>query len=210
MKIESISKLERVSDRYIVLFDNGAEIKVSSGQIAEYGVYSGRELSDDDYSELCKDLELGSSKARALRILGSRSMSAREMEKRLVNKGESAETARRTVEWLEDIGAVNDMEYAGSIANHYYSKGYGFARIKDELYKRGIEREMWEEALSGIGEPEDAAFDFIVKKLRGTVDKGELQRMANMLCTRGFSYGEARTAVNRYIESIEEIEDVGL
>ena len=193
-----------------MLFDNGAEIKVNAGQIADCGVYSGLELSEEEYSELCKSLELGTAKARALRILGSRSMSAREMEKRLVSKGESAETARRIVEWLEDVGAVNDKEYAGSIANHYYSKGYGLARIKDELYKRGIDREMWEEALSGIGEPEDAALDFIAKKLKGKTDKGEHQRMANMLYARGFSYGEARTAINRYIESIEEAEDAVL
>ena len=164
---------------------------------------------DDECGELREGAELSSSKARALRILGSRSLSAREIEKRLLNKEIPEQTARLTVEWLEDIGAINDAEYADSIVRHYFSKGHGIARIKDELHKRGIDREMWEEAIEGAGDPEDAAYDYITKKLKGSCGKDESRRVTDALCRRGFSYGEVRAAMNRYTESLEETEGAG-
>ena len=155
-------------------------------------------------------MDIESSKARALRILGKRSLSAREIEKRLVSKGEDAETAQQTVRWLEDIGAVNDKEYAASIVRHYIAKGYGLAKIREELYRRGIDRDMWEEALGDLDGMEEAADDFIAKKLQGESGKDDLRRAANALYSRGFSYEEARAAVNRYAERVGEAEDIGL
>jgi len=155
------------------------------------------------------DFEQSRSRTRAMRILGNRQLSSCEMEKRLVNKGESEETAQKTVQWLESIGAVNDEEYAEAVVRHYSSKGYGLARIRDELYKRGIPRELWDEAISCIeaSDAENAATEFIWKKLKGGTDKNDLLRVINALCKRGFSYDEARTAAGKYLESVENTED---
>ena len=167
-------------------------------------------MTDEENEEIRENAAPGSSKERALRILGSRNLSAREMEKRLISKGETAGTAQQTVKWLEDIGAIDDKEYATLIVRHYISKGYGLARIRDELFKRGIDREMWDEALSDLDGMEDAAYEFVSKKLRGDCGKDDLKRAANTLCARGFSYEEARAAVNRYLESIEDTQGGGI
>ena len=203
MKISSVTRLESKQGRFAVIFEDGTEIKVGAAQIADYGVYSGRELSDDEYSELCAALELSSSKAQSLRILGNRNMSAGEMKKRLVGKGVDAGTADETVDWLESIGAVNDPEYAAMIVRHYASKGYGNARIRDELYKRGIPKEKWDDALPEAEGFTDAAQEFLKKKLRGGTDKNDLRRATDALCRRGFSYSEASEAVKRYLEEAE-------
>ena len=149
-------------------------------------------------------MESGSAKEKALRILGSRNLSAGEVEKRLISRGESPESAKETVEWLESFGAVNDPEYASMIVRHYSVKGYGLARIKEELYRRGIKREMWDDALSGIDGMEDAALTFLEKKLRGSSDKDEMRRAAGALCRRGFSYAEANEAMGRYLKNLDE------
>jgi len=151
-------------------------------------------------------MELDSAKARALRILGSRAMSANEIEKRLINKGESAETAREVVQWLEEIGAVNDCDLARIIVTHYSSKGYGIARIRDELYKRGVPRDIWDTVLENLEEEahDDAAVAYLEKKLKGSTDKDDLRRAENALCRRGFSYDEARSAIMKYLEELEE------
>ena len=199
MEILSIARAEKKPGKFIALFDDGTEIIVSAAQIADFGLYSGREMPDDEYAHLRNALMLSSSKARAVRILGNRNLSAREVERRLVEKGEPQEVARETVQWLENIGAINDEEYAVAIAKHYCAKGYGTARIKDELFRRGIAREMWDDALCSLDDTGEAAYDFLVKKLRGSRDKADLRRATDALCRRGFSYEEARTAVNRYV-----------
>jgi len=139
---------------------------------------------------------------RALKILGSRQMSASEMERRLVSKGETQEDARDTAEWLVDIGAIDDEEYAVSIVRHYTAKGYGLARVRDELFRRGIPRDLWDEALSGIEGMEDAVADYLEKKLKGSHDKDDIRRASDTLCRRGFSYEEARTAIARYVQGL--------
>ena len=204
MKIESIDRLENKPGRFAVHFEGGGHIPVSAAQIADFGLYSGRELSDSEYIEMIEGLKLGSSKARALRILGSRSLSAREVEKRLVSKGESEEIARKTVEWLEAVGAVDDEDYAIAIARHYCAKGYGPIRIKDELYRRGIPRDLWDEALGGLDNVGEAAYDFLEKKLGDSRERADVRRATDALCRRGFGYEEARTIVGKYIENGDE------
>jgi regulatory protein len=204
MKIESLTKAENRTGRFTVLFEDGSKVSVSEVQIADFGLYSGREMTDNEYSLLRGKLKLGSTKARAVRILGNRNLSSYELEKRLVSKGESQDTASEAVRWLEGIGAINDAQYAATIVKHYCAKGYGLARIKDELYRRGISRDMWDEALCSLDNMEEAAYYFIDKKLSGSRDKTELRRAADALCRRGFSYEEALEAVNRYLENTEE------
>ena len=203
MKIISIARLEKKKDKFSVVFEDGAEIQVSAVQIADFGIYSGREIADDEYVELCGAIALSSSKAKSLRILGNRNMSAGEVKKRLVSRGVAVETAGETVEWLESVGAVDDKEYAAMIVRHYASKGYGLARIKDELYKRGIPRDIWDEAIPEIEGFTDAAQDFLEKKLRGSSDKDDIRRATDALCRRGFSYSEAIDAVRHYLDMMD-------
>ena len=207
MIIESVTLIKEKKDSFTVQFDDGTEIKVSAAQIADFGIHTGRDFSVDEYKELCASISLSSSKARALRMLGNHSLSAREIEKRLVNKGESHETAGQTVEWLKEIGMVNDAEYAASIVGYYSAKAYGKARIRDELFKRGIDRELWDEAMNGVEETEDAVCELLMKKLRGSREKDELRRAADFMHRRGFSYEEARAAINRYLENTEEAKE---
>ena len=209
MIIESVKPIKDKKDSFAVHFDDGTELKASAAQIADFGIHSGRHLTGEEYEELRESVSLSSSKSRAMRMLGSRRLSAREIEKRLVAKGEPRELAHRTVEWLEEIGMVDDAEYAASIVSHYSGKAYGKARIRDELFKRGIDRELWEEAMSGIFNASifdagGAEHEFLLKKLKGSRDKDDLRRAANALCRRGFSYEEARSAVNRYLERADE------
>ena len=146
--------------------------------------------------------ETGLAKKLALRILGDRTLSSHELEKRLINKGETEETAKKTVRWLEDTGLINDAEYASMIVKHYNSKGYGVGRIRDELFRRGIDREMWDDALCVLANTEstDAVMAFLNKKLRGSVDRDNLRRAVSALVRRGFSYEEAREAISGYEE----------
>ena len=148
--------------------------------------------------------DLESTKKRALKILGSRSFSEQEMLKRLTGKGETEEHATEAVRWLVELGYINDPDYATLIVRHYSAKGYGVTRIRDELYKRGIPRDLWDDKLNEINDDEmdDAALEFLKKKLRGSEDKDDLRRASDALIRRGFSYDDARSAINKYLETL--------
>jgi len=153
---------------------------------------------------MSEDNGLDSAKKRSLKILGNRQMAKSDVKRRLVSKGESEENASETAEWLEKIGAINDSDYATAIVKHYCTKGYGLARVKNELFRRGIPRDMWESALEEAEGTEDSALDFVKKRLGGGSGKDDQRRTLSALQRRGFSYDEARSAINRYLESLEE------
>ena len=144
-------------------------------------------------------------KKRALRILGNRNFSEQEMRTRLISKGEKPENAEETVKWLVDLGYINDSDYAEQIVKHYSVKGYGQSRIRDELYKRGIPRDIWDDKLGELSDEEmyDAALEFLAKKLRDSRNEDDLRRASDALVRRGFSYEEARIIVSKYIETAE-------
>ena len=157
--------------------------------------------------ESTKMTDLVSTKKRALRILGNRNFSEHEMQRRLVSKGETQENSEETVRWLVELGYINDADYAGLIVRHYSAKGYGVSRIRDELYKRGIPRDLWDEKLAMLDESgtSDATLEFLRKKLGESKDKDDLRRAADSLVRRGFTYDEARTAVNRYMSEHDDM-----
>ena len=208
MRLVSLVKSQKISDRWYAEFENGDRISVDTALIADFSLFSGRELSGEEFAALKAAAETARIRARALRSLSYRAMSRREIKTRLLEKGESEEAAEDTVCWLERRGLVNDAEYAASIARHYAAKGYGMGKIKDELYRRGVPREYWDEAAESIPDDAGDAIDALLeRRLKGSSDKKELKRASDMLARRGFSWDEIRSALNRYTENLEETDE---
>ena len=146
------------------------------------------------------------SRARALRIVSKRSISAAELKKRLIDKGDSEEVADSIISWLKELNLINDLDYAFSIMRHYTEKGYGPARIRNEFFKRGIPRDMWDDVMESeldATDAEKAVNIFLEKKLKGSIEEIDLNRASNALVRRGFSYEQARQAINRFLEENE-------
>jgi regulatory protein len=204
MVIKGVYSADNKMSYYMLRFEDESEIKVTASQIADFNLYAGRELTDEEYTEIISGLKIAATKARALRILGNRSLSAKEINKRLIKKGEPVEAAQSTVDWLEETGLIDDAEYAKSIVSHYNAKGYGSARLKDEFFRRGIPRDMWDEALEdlNIADIEAAVDDYLNKKLKGSMDNGDLRRASDSMVRRGYSYEQAKSAISRYTDRI--------
>jgi len=96
------------------------------------------------------------------------------------------------------------------VARHYTAKGYGERRVRDELYRRGVPREYWDEALSEAAPEDDGeALDALLnRKLRGAEPTREnLKRASDYLARRGYSWSEISDAVQRYKDRWEGEEE---
>ena len=92
-----------------------------------------------------------------------------------------------------------DQRYACTVVRHYSGKGYGVRKLQDELYRRGVPREMWEQALEEAQDPTNAIEAFVAKKLAGKeVDRRELKRVSDALLRRGYQWQEIRPVLDRY------------
>ena len=85
------------------------------------------------------------------------------------------------------------------MVRHYSAKGYGVRKLRDELYRRGVPRELWEDALAEL-EPDTSGIDrLLAQKLRGAEPTREnLKRASDYLARRGFGWEEISAAIERY------------
>lgn len=207
MKI--VQKLEpsrHVRGRFLVWFEGETDpLKVTENEVVTFALVPGRTLEEEDLSRLKEAGGLSSAKARGARMLGERPLSRRELTRRLVEKGETPEHAQAAVDWLEELGALNELEYARSIVRHYTARGYGAQKLRQEFQRRGVPREIWDRALEEQSDPVDRVVSFLEKKLRGqTQDPKLLKRATDALLRRGFRWEEIRAGLSRYGTEIEE------
>ena len=198
-RIERVEPSKHVKGRYLVFLDTGTLLKVGEQELLDFGLRPGQTLEGEELNRLISSSQDTAAKARAAKIIGARPLSKNELVNRLVSKGEGAASAQRAADWLEDLGAVNDGEYAKTVVRHYDRMGYGPQKLRDELYRRKVPREYWEEALTEARPQEEAVEEFLADKFRyREVTEQELQRQANALRRRGFGWEVIRAGLSRY------------
>lgn len=193
----SITELKQTSaERFTLLFSDGTELKTSLGVVTDKFLHSGMEITEDEYRQIRDASTLSLAKSRALKIINARPMSRKEMRDRLVEKGESPDNAELCADWLCEMGLINDESYAASVVRHYAAKGYGITRIRQELNRHGIPRELWEEALEEMPEQDDRIERFIRARLTDADDRAQINKISNALYRRGYTWDEIKHAIN--------------
>mgnify|MGYP004696045175 FL=1 len=202
MKLEKLEPLD--SPNYLrLIFEDGKRLKAPAFKVVELGLTPGAEVTPEVFLALENAQSLASCKERAVRILTASGLSRRELQKRLVQKGESEEDAEAAVAWLEELHLINDLETAKQLVRSACLRGYGAARAKRILYEKGIPKEFWDEALAELSEMDDAIDTFLRRKLDGrTLDVKQIKKTVDALLRRGHSYHDIQAGLRRYEASL--------
>lgn len=196
MRIEQLKTTPDRAGRYFVLFEDGATLRLYRQTVEDFGLYSGLELSQEQYDALCRSAEKMSARMRAIRIVSVSGVSKLDLESRLVHKGEKPADARQAVQWLEEMHLLDDEKTAEQIVHSCISKGYGPARAKQVLYEKRIPKELWASALADYPEQTDKLEAFLKTKIKNPGDQREVKRAVDALLRRGHSYRAIREALN--------------
>ena len=207
MRIDSIAAQPDRAGRHLVKFSEGPAMKLYPQTVEDLGLYSGLELSEEEYERLQREAGKMSAKMRAVRIVAASNVSRRDLQSRLVSKGEDPEQAGEAVRWMEDLNLVDDRRTARQIVERCAAKGYGKSRAKQALYEKQIPREFWEEALQDYPDMTDSIYKFLCSKLRGEWDERELKRVIDALLRKGHSYGQIRTALERLKIDADDLQE---
>lgn len=205
MRIEEVRKSERKKGRFLVRLEDGNILRVTEEELLRFGLRAGLELDGEAMEAVAASVRASSAKTAAANMIGSRALSKRELTRRLVKKGNEEADAQAAADWLEDIGALDDAGYAAALVRHYGGKGYGPARVREELRRRGVDRELWDEALEEMPEAAEILDALIRKKCRGELsDPKEKKRVSDGLLRRGFGWSDVKAAMGRYTEMTED------
>ncbi|MBE6920053.1 MAG: hypothetical protein E7468_00635 [Ruminococcaceae bacterium] len=195
MRIKSLAASPDRAGRYRVVLEDDSVLRLYRQTVEDFGLYAGMELSDEQMQMLQTAAGEMSAKMRAVRIVAASSVSKRDLEHRLIQKGEDPEQAKAAVDWMSDMSLLDDGKTAQQIVSRCISKGYGLSRAKQALYEKRIPRELWDAALEGYPEQIDKIMDFLESRLGDAPSDQEVKRAIDALLRRGHSYGSIRRAM---------------
>ena len=186
------------SEHITLILEDGQEIPTTLGIVTELRLCAGKPLEEAQLRLVREKTSFALTRERALNLLTLRPHSQKELLDKLLRKGADPAAAEATVCWLSEHGYLNDASYASSVARHYAKKGYGVKRITSELFRRGIPRELWEDALSELPETDDELGRLLRSRLKHPDNPDEVRRVSAALSRRGYSWEEIRKALNRF------------
>lgn len=207
MKVESLRTAPDRAGRYWVTFDDGSKMGLYRQTVEDFALYSGKELDEQEAEALRTAAGQMSAKMRAVRIVSAASVSRRDLEARLVRKGEDPQQAKEAVAWMEDLHLVDDRATAEQVVSSCISKGYGLARAKQALYEKRIPKEYWDEALADYPDQTGKITAFLKSRLDADSDEKQVRRAVDALIRRGHSYGTIRRALDALSFDTEDFQE---
>ena len=199
MVIQELKPSKRVEGRWLAVLEDGSILRLGESEVIDFALYAGKELTDREAEALLDSVRRSGLKEKALDLLTRKPQSRKELERKLKEWGAGEAESAALCDRMEELGYLNDASYAAQVVRYYSAKGFGEKKLRDELYRRGIPREMWDDALEQAQDPAEAIDAFVSKKLAGKdLDRKQLQKVSAALARRGYSWSDINDALRRY------------
>ena len=204
MRIDLLKTTPDRAGRYAVRFSDGSTQRLYRQTVEDFGLYTGKELTDGEMEALLTAAGQMSAKMRAVRIVSASSVTKGDLEQRLIHKGEDPQQAKAAVDWMSDLDLLNDGEVARQVVAKCVSRGYGPARARQMLYEKQVPRQYWEEALADYPDMEEAIVKFLRSKLGPDPDEKDTKRAIDAALRRGHNYSQIRRALSTLLADRDE------
>lgn len=193
-----ITALEPRRHRLVQLFLDG-EPAVKLDEETAASLRPGQQLSDEELHELIARSDAVRAKEKALYLLEHRPHSKRELEDKLA-RTVGREAAGQAAGRMEELGLIDDADYARRLAEELARKGFAAPRIRQELLRRGIDRELAaQEAERAAAVPEDALHSLIERRFARQLGEEKGRRRAVAALQRmGYRWEEIRSALRAF------------
>lgn len=179
-----------------IFYDGGEVARTTSASVVRaVGLEEGA-LIESDLDELLGDAELAQAKERALRLLGYRERSTGEVRQRLGQDGYPRSVVDAVIERLTELALIDDERFAASWCRSRRLAGYGPSRVRSELLRRGLSKDLAEQALLEAYDGGDAV-EMARRALRGRIPESpqDRQKALRRLISKGFDLPTALRAI---------------
>lgn len=175
--------------------------------VALSGIKNNSEITEEELAEFEESVNSRRAFNKAADLLSRRDHSSRELLQKLRQKGFSV-GAEQAVERLSECGYIDDRRFAERYADELRRlKKYGKRRIRDELFRKGIDREIIDEILDELEFDNDELVSIIERKyMKNLGDEKGIKKTFAALARMGYGFGEIKEALNAVIqnESVDE------
>lgn len=210
--VTRVAQQKKDPERASVFIDEQFAFGLAVDLVIQSGLRKGVTLTAERQRELLTEQETYAAKASALASLNHRARTADELRQSLSRKGFAEAIVEDTVAHVQDLGLVDDAAYARAfVRDRFNGRGYGPARLRQDLIKKGVARRTIDEALAELSEVEDLgaeAREQAQKKWRALSSEEDLRKRKkktmDYLVRRGFGFDVARDAVDAAAEGEDD------
>lgn len=201
MLVTAITPQKRDPSRYNVFLDGVYAFALPMQDILYFKLKEGNAVAEETVAFIRKNLIYIKAQDTALRFIGYKMRTVREIRDKLTEKGFDAETTDAVLAFLEKYGYADDREYARRyIREAMRLRPRGSYALRMELRQRGVAAEIAEEMLAEAETDEEAdAFGWLERKSRGTwpLDEKKQRQLYGFLQRKGYSYDTIGAAFRR-------------
>ena len=189
-----------------LLLDDEYQITTDVSFWAENYIKDGTDITDEEWNILVDKINYRKAFNKCADFLSRRDHSVKELREKLLRTVDEA-SADKAIERFEELGYLDDEKFAKNYAEHLFNnKNYSNNHVKQELYKKGISRDIVAEII------EDSEIDsveniitIINKKYYSKLNaENGKEKVVAALMRKGFSYGDIKSAFYR-IENEEYV-----
>jgi len=199
-----ITEIRRTKRGRISVYIDGAFACVLHPEVyagADIGV--GRQVEPEALDEALRASRDKFAREYALNLLAQRSYTAKSLRDKLTAKVEDEEIADTVVARMEELGLIDDADYARRFAADCLNRrGFSLPRTARALREKGIDREIIDETLSRIEyDPQPAIAQIVRRKyLRYLEDEKGVRNTIAALQRLGYRFDDIRAVLQNLAE----------
>ena len=182
-----------------VYIDGEFAMNLDTQTLLEQSIDTGRELDEEDLHELIKSSNERRAKEKALWLISYRAHSKKELRDK-ISRTCDREAAEKAVERMEELGLVNDRDYASRCAQTLiFTKHMSKRGAAMELRRRGIESDLIDEALDEIEVDEREQIAAVIERKYPKIEDEKIRRRATAALQRlGYGWDDIKAVLNEY------------
>jgi regulatory protein len=197
-KITDLKQGVRNPDRVNVYVDGKFLFSVDVSQVVDLGVKVGLEISEDELTEFKRASEFGKLYQRALEWVLMRPHSEKEcrdyLRRKIFERKLDKNYIDKIVEKLKDKRYLDDCRFAEwYVENRFSKKGVSTKRLKMELLKKGVLKDIVEQVLRDSSRNDREELEKMIAKKRSRYPDDE--KLTAYLVRQGFPYDLVRELV---------------
>jgi regulatory protein len=168
MRITGIEEQKKNNKRCSIYIDGEYYCSVDKEILEELNFHVGMDLNPDEFNQKMETIDYKSALRSALYMLMRSSKTENELRKRLKEKQHSEKAINSVLEYLKEIGYVNDESYAESyIKNAKETAGTSKRSLYYKLTGKGVDSEVIQQKL------EEAEIDDFASAMKAAEKKAE-------------------------------------
>lgn len=196
-----ITKLEKKKRLYLLELDETEKLYITEDTIVRFFLTKGKTLTKEEPKEIRDYAQFSYGKNLALYHLSFKQRTTREVRDYLTKHDIEGDMAEQVIQNLIADKWLDDDKFARSmIEQNLLSGDKGAFQIKQKLLQKGLDSNLIDRALAeaDFSEVSQRVADKLLRKYEGKLSAKALRdKLAQSMVAKGFSYEEAREAIQR-------------